>query len=101
MNQRDELRLMDVSPSLAVSGGRPGQGLPLVIHEIEEPKHIVRKLTPLECERLMGWPDQYTAQGVDDNNTVVDISNTQRYRMCGNGIVTNVTRWIGGRLPDV
>jgi DNA (cytosine-5)-methyltransferase 1 len=61
---------------------------------------IVRRLTPLECERLMGWPDNYTAHGISDDGEVVDIANTNRYRICGNGIVATVTEWIGGRLPD-
>lgn len=37
----------------------------------------IRRLTPLECERLMGWPDNWT-EGVSD---------TQRYKQCGNGII--------------
>ncbi len=37
----------------------------------------IRRLTPLECERLMGWPDGWT-EGVSD---------TQRYKQCGNGII--------------
>lgn len=62
---------------------------------------IVRRLTPLECERLMGWPDNYTAHGITDEGQLVDIANTNRYRICGNGIVATVTEWIGGRLPTV
>lgn len=60
---------------------------------------IVRRLTPLECERLMGWPDNYTLTGTDDNGNPVEIATTNRYRICGNGIVANVTQWIGERLP--
>jgi site-specific DNA-cytosine methylase len=60
---------------------------------------IVRRLTPLECERLMGWPDNYTAHGISDEGELVDIANTNRYRICGNGIVATVTEWIGNRLP--
>lgn len=37
----------------------------------------IRRLTPIECERLMGWPDNWT-EGVSD---------TQRYKQCGNGII--------------
>ena len=61
---------------------------------------IVRRLTPLECERLMGWPDNYTAHGITDDGEHVDIANTNRYRICGNGIVATVTQWIGQRLAD-
>jgi len=59
---------------------------------------IVRRLTPLECERLMGWPDGWTEWGVNDDGDRVEIANTHRYRICGNGIVSNVTQWLGERL---
>jgi DNA (cytosine-5)-methyltransferase 1 len=62
---------------------------------------ILRRLTPLECERLMGWPDGWTEHGVTDDGTTVDIAITQRYRICGNGIVSNVTQWLGERLNDI
>jgi DNA (cytosine-5)-methyltransferase 1 len=60
---------------------------------------IVRKLTPIECERLMGWPDNYTQHGIDDDGNEIEIAPSHRYRICGNGIVANVTEWIGRRLP--
>jgi len=41
---------------------------------------IARRLTPLECERLQGFPDNWTA----------GYSDRQRYKMCGNGVTTNV-----------
>ena len=61
---------------------------------------IVRRLTPMECERLMGWPDDYTAHGITDDGEVFAIANTNRYRICGNGIVATVTEWIANRLPQ-
>ena len=48
----------------------------------------VRRLTPLECERLMGWPDNHTA-GVADSH---------RYRMCGNGVSAPVAEWVARRI---
>lgn len=59
---------------------------------------FVRRLTPLECERLMGWPDGYTENGIDDDGNHTKISDTQRYKIAGNGIGTPVTKWIGERL---
>ena len=44
-----------------------------------------RKLTPIECERLQTVHDNYTAKGLDENFKEVKISNTQRYKMLGNG----------------
>jgi len=57
----------------------------------------VRRLTPRECERLMGWPDDWTRWGA--NGT--EISDAQRYRMCGNGVVATVSEWLGTRLMAV
>jgi DNA (cytosine-5)-methyltransferase 1 len=59
------------------------------------PDLTVRRLTPRECERLMGWADDWTKYA-DDGTVIAD---SHRYRMCGNGVVTPVTRWIGDRLP--
>ncbi len=48
----------------------------------------IRRLTPLECERLQGFPDQWTALDQEGN----PISDTQRYKMAGNAVTTNVVQ---------
>ena len=53
----------------------------------------IRRLTPLECERLQGFPDNWTAVGTNGK-----ISDTQRYKMCGNAVTVNVIRDIIQRL---
>lgn len=55
---------------------------------------IVRRLTPVECERLMGWPDNHTLQRADGKTN----SDSTRYKMCGNGVATPVARWIAEQL---
>lgn len=45
----------------------------------------IRRLTPIEAERLQGFPDGWT-EGISD---------TQRYRCLGNAVTTNVIRAIG------
>ena len=57
------------------------------------PDHMsVRRLTPVECERLMGWPDGWTApEGVK-------ASDSKRYAACGDGIVAPVAFWIADRI---
>jgi DNA (cytosine-5)-methyltransferase 1 len=57
-----------------------------------------RRLTPLECERLMSWPDHWTAEGVREDGTTYALSDTARYRLCGNGVGSVVAEWIGKRL---
>lgn len=53
----------------------------------------IRRLTPKECERLQGFPDNWTAEGVDG-----PISDTQRYKMCGNAVTTNVVQAVFERI---
>jgi DNA (cytosine-5)-methyltransferase 1 len=57
-----------------------------------------RRLTPLECERLMAWPDAHTARGVDEKGREYALSDTARYRLCGNGIGSTQAEWIGRNL---
>jgi len=48
----------------------------------------VRRLTPIECERLQGFPDDWTDEQADSH----------RYKQMGNAVTVNVARWIGSRL---
>ena len=64
-----------------------------------EPKVYVpplqwRKLSCLEVERLQTVPDNYTKYGQKENGDIVLISNTQRFKMLGNGFTINVVSWI-------
>ena len=49
-----------------------------------------RRYTVLECERLQTVPDNYTKCGQKETGEIVEISNTQRYKMLGNGFTVNV-----------
>lgn len=49
-----------------------------------------RRLMPLECERLQGWPDNHTAFFADGK----PVTDSPRYRMIGNGITANVALWV-------
>jgi DNA (cytosine-5)-methyltransferase 1 len=61
---------------------------------ISEPSMAVRRLTPLECERLMGWPDDHTRYKADGTEQ----ADTHRYKQCGNGVASPVAEWIGKQL---
>lgn len=65
-------------------------------HAVMESTLIVRRLTPLECERLMGWPDHHTAVGVNGA-----VSDSQRYKMCGNGVVSSVAAWVAKQIMNM
>lgn len=51
---------------------------------------MVRRLTPKECERLQGFPDDWTAEQSDSN----------RYKQMGNAVTVNVIEWIGKRVME-
>lgn len=110
-NQRDEVRsLGNKAGSLVAEAGmrqqnyiwepRSADGVPR-IHEgnvsptlntmeggQRQPCVGVRRLTPVECCRLQGFPDDW-----NDN-----VSDTQRYRQMGNAVTVNVIEWIGKRI---
>lgn len=71
-----------ISPTLNTMQG--GNRQPFVAQE----EMKIRRLTPVECERLQGFPDGWT-EGVSD---------TQRYKCLGNAVTTNVIRDIMERL---
>lgn len=57
----------------------------------------LRRLMPVECERIMGWPDDWTRW----DHKGQEIPDTHRYRLIGNGVVATVAEWIGRRLTAV
>lgn len=60
-------------------------------HFVLETDGRLRRLTPLECERLLGFPDNWT-KGFKD---------TIRYRMCGNSVVIPIVDWIYSRIHTI
>ena len=54
----------------------------------------LRRLTPVECERLMGWPDDHTLYRADGRRT----SDSPRFKMCGNGVVAPVSNWVAKQI---
>lgn len=88
-NQRGELRISDQTDPLTGGGEKPGQGYSAALYE-----QAVRRLMPVECERLQGFEDGYTAityrgKPAADGN---------RYRALGNSMAVPVMRWIGERI---
>ena len=57
----------------------------------------IRRLTPIECERLQGFPDNHTEYGNYDGE-VKKMSNTQRYKQCGNAVTVDVVQAIANKL---
>ena len=57
----------------------------------------VRRLLPVECERLMGFPDNWTRIAWK-GNPEEECPDSHRYKACGNSMCVNVMRWIGMRI---
>jgi len=57
----------------------------------------VRRLTPIECERLQGWPDNHTLYRADGKTN----PDSTRYKMTGNGVAAPVAKWIAEQLTDI
>jgi DNA (cytosine-5)-methyltransferase 1 len=65
---------------------------PVIVH-----KMAVRRLTPIECERLQGFPDNYTDIRLNDKQT----PDGPRYKAMGNSMAVPVMNWIGRRIQMV
>ena len=65
-----------------------------------QPSWRMRRLTPIECERLQGFPDDHTAFGLYDGE-VKPMSNTQRYKQCGNAVTVDIVSLVAERLKPI
>lgn len=80
------------APCLTAMMGLGGGNVPMITdNQIDCCGYRIRKLTPLECFRLMGFSDE-------EFNRIKGVSNTQLYKMAGNSIVVNVLEGIFNNL---
>lgn len=59
--------------------------------------YAIRRLTEIECERLQGFPDNWTKYGIYDGE-VKEVPKTQRYKMMGNAVTVKVVEEIAKKL---
>ena len=64
------------------------------------PRYVVRRLTPVECERLQGFPDNGT-QVPYRGRSSEECPDGPRYKAIGNSMAVPVMRWIGRRMQEV
>ena len=67
-----------------------------VVQPINTMTMSVRRLTPIECERLQGFPDGYTDIQPNGKPTV----DGSRYKALGNSMAVPVMKWIGERIKN-
>lgn len=92
-NQRSEVSLSDTAGTLGVGGGKPGQGYPAALTG-----SAVRRLTPIECERLQGFPDGYTDIPWRGKANSPD---GPRYKALGNSWAVPKFVWLGQRIQKL
>lgn len=76
----------EIVPTLSARMGTGGNNVPLTCSSMEN--RIARRLTPIECERLQGFPDGYTAYGAD----------SKRYKALGNGMAQPCADYVMGQV---
>ena len=86
----------DICHTLPAKMGLGGGNTPMLAEPVEH-RLDVRRLTPLECERLMGWPDDHTRWTADGKEQ----ADTNRYKQCGNGVASCVAKFVGEQLRPV
>lgn len=96
-NQRGEVRLQGgdggvVGAIPASQSGKQVQGV--------TDGYVVRRLTPRECERLQGFPDNWTKVPYR-GRSADECPDTPRYKAIGNSMAVPVMRWIGERIQEV
>lgn len=92
--QDSRIKEIEVSPAIPAKAGTGGGNLPLVQSALQ-----VRRLTPVECERLQGFPDNYT-QIPYRGKEKEDCPDSPRYKALGNSMPVNVMRLIGKRIDE-
>ena len=78
---------LEVAPTMQESYGTGGNNTPLVVADGETPQ-LIRRLTPLECERLQGFPDGWT--------NLPGASDSARYRALGNSVAIPCVEFVLG-----
>ena len=92
-NTRDEVRLQNGDGSIAGAlSANPGMKQTTYIAD----GYVLRRLTPLECERLQGFPDGWT----DVEYRGKPAPDTKRYKAIGNSMAVPVMKWIGERIDE-
>lgn len=98
-NQRGEVRLQGGDGG--VCGAIPASSSPCADRRpsVVSDGYVVRRLTPRECERLMGFPDDWTKVPYR-GKPAEECPDTPRYKAIGNSMAVNVMRWIGERIQE-
>lgn len=102
-DSRVKIREDNVFQALTGRMGTGGNNVPMVMKGgggMEDVNTVVRRLTPLECERLQGYPDGWTDIGewIDSNGKKHKDADSPRYKALGNSIALPFWQWMAGKI---
>lgn len=107
-DSRVKFREDDTFQTLSGRMGTGGGNVPMVLEEwggelMDSVNTVVRRLTPLECERLQGYPDGWTDIGewVDSKGKRHKDADSPRYKALGNSIALPFWQWMAERMTKV
>ena len=89
-----------ISQTLASNMGMGGNNTPMTMEDNRMGQYVVRRITPKECERLQGFPDNYTDIGewIDQKGKKRMTVDAARYKALGNSMAVPVMRFIAQRI---
>ena len=105
-----DMTVIQINPSTESNGRQPyqqnrvfdvrGISPALTRHNSNYAISRMRRLTEIECERLQGFPDNWTQYG-DYNGAIKPIAKTQRYKLIGNAVTVDIVELIAKRLKNI
>ena len=105
-----DMTVIQINPSTESNGRQPyqqnrifdekGISPALTRHNSNYAISRMRRLTEIECERLQGFPDNWTQYG-DYNGAIKPIAKTQRYKLIGNAVTVDIVELIAKRLKFI
>lgn len=86
--------------SMAIRSQADNEHIPCMVEEDKEMNTVVRRLTPMECERLQGYPDHWTEIGewIDSKGKKHKDADSPRYKALGNSIALPFWEWMAERM---
>jgi len=78
-------------------GKQKAQTIDTIMHQVTMQKSGIRRLTPVECNRLQGFPDDWNEKGIIDSQ-VIKMSDSQRYKQAGNAVTVPIVKMIADKI---
>ena len=78
-------------------GKKKAQTIDTIMHQVTVQKTGIRRLTPVECNRLQGFPDTWNEKGIVSGK-IIKMSDTQRYRQAGNAVTVPIVKMIAEKI---